>query len=127
MKEWSTCRRPLIVITFLTAIFLIALPLLAWAVNGNPAEEINLGPYALPLLLTVILGLIYNVVGAIPDRWKPLITIGVAVGLSMLVVAYKGEGWTFRLVVDYVLYGLMTGAAAIGLYESKRALFNPRA
>jgi hypothetical protein len=32
-----------------------------------------------------------------------------------------------RLIVDYLLFGLMTGDAAIGLYEGKRATGkNPR-
>ena len=89
-------------------------------------EEIKLGAYGLPFLLTIGLGIIYLVAKSIPDRIKPLITIGVAIGLSLLALGYAGMPWTFKLVVDYVLYGLIMGAAAIGIYESKRAVFNPR-
>lgn len=116
----------LIIFEIVIGIVLIAVVVVAYAAGADPAEQIKLGPYALPLLLVVTLGIIYNIFGAIPDRWKSLITIGTAIGLSLLVLVYKGEPLVFRMIVDYVLYGLMTGAAAIGLYESKRALFNPR-
>jgi len=89
-------------------------------------EEVKLGQYAIPVLLMVILGFIYKVVPEIPDRWKPLISAGLGVCLGLAAVLYAGKEWTFVNVVDYVLYGFMGGASAVGLYEVNRAIRKPR-
>lgn len=88
--------------------------------------EIGIGHYSLPVILTVILGVIYKAVPTIPDRWKSLITIGVGLLLGIGAMFYTELPITPKLIIDYLLVGLMVGAAAIGLYEGKRAVTNPR-
>ena len=68
----------------------------------------------------------YKAIPTIPDRWKSLITIGVGLALGMGAMLYTELSVSPRLVIDYLLVGLMVGAAAIGLYEGKRAVANPR-
>lgn len=88
--------------------------------------EVTIGHYSLPVILTVILGVIYKAVPAIPDNWKSLITIGVGLLLGIGAMLYTELPVTPKLIIDYLLIGLMVGAAAIGLYEGKRAIKNPR-
>ena len=88
--------------------------------------EIGIGHYSLPVILTVILGVTYKVVPAIRDRWKSLITIGVGLLLGIGAMLYTELPITLKLIIDYLLIGLMVGAAAIGLYEGNRSVRNPR-
>lgn len=93
--------------------------------------EINFGPYALPVLLTVFLAIIYKLAGnpdgtsTIPDRAKPIIAILLGIGLAIIGMFYAGLKPTFKVIVDYVLYGLMMGASAVGLWEGFRATVHP--
>ena len=106
---------------------IIAFPLLALAANGGPEDEVKLGAYALPVILMVVLGAIYKMVETIPDRCKPIVAIGVGIALGLVGMHYAAKPWTFPNIVDYVLYGLMAGAASVGLYEMNRAVRKPRA
>lgn len=89
-------------------------------------QEVNIGQYSIPAVLMVVLAIIYSISGAIPDRWKPLIAVAAGIGLGVLGLLYAGAALTVRSVMDYLLYGFMTGAAAVGLYEVNRALRRPR-
>jgi chromate transport protein ChrA len=116
----------MIIVVAILALVLF-LPALALAQDVAPGEEITLGQYALPLILMVVLGAIYKMAGgAISDRFKTPIALLVGIGLSMVALAYAQIGWSIRVVIDYGLYGLMTGAAAVGLYELNRAMRKPR-
>lgn len=88
--------------------------------------EISIGHYSLPVILTVILGVVYKSVPTIPDRWKSLITIVVGLLLGIGAMFYTELPVTPKLVIEYLLVGLMVGAAAIGLYEGQRTITNPR-
>lgn len=89
--------------------------------------EIGIGQYSIPIILSVILGVIYKSFPEVPDRWKPLITIAVGLVLGMGAMFYTEQPVTLKLIMDFLLLGLMGGAAAIGLYEAKRAVGkNPR-
>jgi len=85
-------------------------------------EEIRLGQYALPVLITVILGLVYKIATAIPDRLKPVISVLIGIGLGLYAIEYAGKPWTLIIVTDYVLYGFMVGASAVGLYEISKTV-----
>jgi len=89
-------------------------------------EELQLGQYAFPVILTIILGMIYKIIPSIPDRIKVVISVLVAMTLSLIPIAYKGILWTFPVIVDHLLYGIMAGASAAGIYELSRAIRNPR-
>ena len=88
-------------------------------------QEINFGQYAVPVVLTVILGLIYKVATTIPDRAKPIIAILAGVGLGVLGMFYNAVDPVLKNIVDYVLYGFMTGCSAVGLWEITRATVHP--
>lgn len=88
--------------------------------------EVSFGGYAMPVVLSLILGIVYRFTGVIPDKWKALVAIVCGMALGNLGLAYAGLGWTVVNLVDYNLYGLMTGAAAIGLYELQRTATRPR-
>ena len=88
-------------------------------------DDITFGGYAVPLILTVILAIVYKFV-TFGDRYKALLAVGVGIGLGILAIPYKGLDWTVVYVVDYALYGFMTGAAAVGIYELQRTVTKPR-
>lgn len=79
--------------------------------------EINFGQYSLPVLITVFLAITFKAVPSISDAVKPFIAIFLGIGLGVVGMFYAGLAPTFPIVVDHVLYGLMTGAAAVGLWE----------
>ncbi|MHC5059203.1 MAG: hypothetical protein ACYTKD_31505 [Planctomycetota bacterium] len=81
-------------------------------------EEIQFGAYALPVVLMVLLGLVYRMVGEnIPNRWKSVMAVFCGVGLGLAGIAYNEQPWTAKVIIDYALYGFMQGAAAVGLWE----------
>ncbi|NIP33137.1 hypothetical protein GWN26_09245 [Candidatus Saccharibacteria bacterium] len=89
-------------------------------------QEIALGQYSIPVILTVVLTLIYKMT-VVPDRVKALVAIGIGVVLGIIGMVYNAAPpYTAKLVIDYALYGFMTGAAAVGLYEGVRTFSNPR-
>lgn len=87
--------------------------------------EVSFGGYALPVVLTVLLSFVYRVV-TVSDRWKAPIAIVCGVALGMVGLAYQGLPWTVVNIVDFVLYGFMTGAGAVGIYEMTRSVTRPR-
>ncbi len=90
-------------------------------------EEVQFGQYAVPVILTVALGIIYRLVGSnIPDRFKAVIAVVCGIGLGILAIPYNGLPWNVVNIVDHVIYGLMVGASAVGLYELQRTVTKPR-
>ena len=89
--------------------------------------EVTYGQYAMPVILTVILGLIYKVAGdCIPDRIKPVLAVMIGLSLGILWIPYNGLDWSVKEIVDHLIYGLMVGASAVGLYELQRSAVKPR-
>ena len=88
-------------------------------------EEVTFGQYAVPVVLTVILGIVYKF-ASVPDRWKSLIAVLLGIGLGILAIPYKMLPWTVVNIVDHTIYGLMVGASAVGLYELQRTVIKPR-
>jgi len=89
-------------------------------------QEIKFGAYALPVILTVILGIVYKLV-PFSDKYKAVLAVLVGIGLGILSIPYKGIPWNIVTIVDACIYGLMVGASAVGLYELQRTVTNPRA
>ena len=88
-------------------------------------EDITFGQYALPVILTVILGIVYKFL-SFGDKYKALLAVVIGMGLGILSIPYKGMPWTVVTTVDALIYGLMVGASAVGLYELQRTVTNPR-
>lgn len=87
--------------------------------------EVSFGGYALPVVLTVLLSFVYRVI-TVNDRWKAPLAIVCGIALGLVGLAYQGLPWTVVNIVDFVLYGFMTGAGAVGIYELQRAATRPR-
>lgn len=87
--------------------------------------EVEFGAYAVPVILTVILGIIYKFI-TFGDKYKALFAVLIGIGLGILAIPYKGLDWTVVSLVDHMIYGLMTGASAVGLYELQRTVTKPR-
>jgi hypothetical protein len=91
-------------------------------------EEISFGQYALPVILMVGLAFFYKIfdkadgTSYIPNRLKPLIAISLGMLLGIVAMFYNGIQPIFKNVVDYVLYGFMAGAGAVGLWEGFSAV-----
>ncbi len=88
-------------------------------------DEVTFGQYALPVLLTVLLGFLYKFV-SIPDKFKAGIAVICGMGLGILGIVYNGIPWSAVNIIDHLIYGFMMGAAAIGIYEVTRTKLNPR-
>jgi len=50
----------------------------------------------------------------------------VGIALALVGLEYSGKAWALKTIVDYVLYGFMVGASAIGIYEIQRTVHKPR-
>ncbi len=118
------------IMTFVFFFLLTLCAMTAWAqAAGATSQEISFGQYALPVILMVVLSFVYKVAGQqgdtpgmISNRFKPIIAIFIGVGLGIVALFYNAIApITFKVVVDYVLYGFMTGCSAIGLWEGFKA------
>jgi len=90
-------------------------------------ESIAIGAYTVPVLLSILLGIIYKLFGTIPDKWKALVAICAGILIGLVAMLYNVEAITLKTVIDYVLFGLMAGASSVGLYEGVyRTVKNPR-
>ena len=81
-------------------------------------DELQFGAFTLSVIIAVVLGVCYKLVGDkhLTDRMKVLIAMGVGVGLGVVSVPYAGLEWTVVNIVNNVLSGFMSAAAASGLY-----------
>lgn len=85
-------------------------------------NQIMLGKYSLPFILSIILGLVFKRTG-IADDLKPYISmvIGVAAGVGAMFYNEIYSAVDFPMIADYVLAGGMAGSAAVGIYEMNKA------
>lgn len=80
-------------------------------------EFVKFGAYALPFLMTTFLAIIFSFVD-FSDKLKNAIALLLGIGLAIAYIPYKGIPWTFVNIFDYALYGLIQGAAAVGLWKT---------
>lgn len=87
----------------------------------NP-DNIMLGKYSLPFILSIILGLVFKKT-KLADDWKPYIAAlcGCALGIGAMFYNHTIDLVSFKLVADYLLSGLIAGTAATGIYEMNKA------
>ena len=86
-------------------------------------QELAIGAFGVSVLLSVILRMLYNTF-EIGNRGKPWIAVGVGIVLGIVVMYYNlpaGVCVGFKLIVDHVLGGFMTGATAVGMYEMTKS------
>lgn len=91
-------------------------------------NELAIGQISASVVLSIVLGLIYKTF-TVPDKYKAFIAIIIGIGLGIVAMYYytpAGQACTFKMCVDYVLSGFMTGATSVGLYEATRTVTNPR-
>lgn len=84
-------------------------------------NQIMLGKYSLPFILSMVLGLLYKKT-KITDDLKPYIAAacGVALGVAAMFYNESTASINFAMVADYVLAGGLGGAAATGIYEMNK-------
>ena len=84
-------------------------------------NQIMLGKYSMPFILSIILGLVYKR-AEISDDLKPYIAMVVGVGIGVAAMFYN-EAYAainFPIIADYILAGGMAGSAAVGIYEMRK-------
>lgn len=82
-------------------------------------QELAIGAFGVSLVINVILRMLYNTF-SIPNKLKPWIAVTIGILLGIVALFYTLPVDTpvdFKMVVDHVLGGFMTGATAVGMYE----------
>jgi len=87
---------------------------------------ITFGPYVLPfpVALTAILSIFYSMFNAkdgtnlLSDRVKNMIALLMGMGFGILIMVDKETAITARVFIGWLIFGLLEGAAAVGLYKS---------
>jgi len=95
-------------------------------------EELQLGQYGVPVILTVLLGFVYKVINLGDEvgsnRIKVILSVVCGIALGLLALVYKCQLpdskliFNFVSIVDYILYGFMLGCSAIGIYELQKGV-----
>jgi len=82
-------------------------------------QNLAIGGVFATVLINVFLRLIYLNFD-VPNPWKPRVAVMLGVVVGVVAIYYNlapGATVTFRMVVDHVIMGAMSGASAVGLYE----------
>jgi hypothetical protein len=86
-------------------------------------EPVTMGNFALSALLTLAVGVFYQFfqkadgTSTISDPWKTRIVILTGMGLGILALFYNSIPLTTSNIVTYVVSGLQTGLASIGIWK----------
>ena len=86
-------------------------------------EEIKLGQYALPYVIMVLLALAYKPfdnpdgTSGIKDWQKGYLAVAVGIAVGIVAMFYSNVAPTFKSYVDFILYGLEKGFAAVGVFK----------
>jgi len=78
--------------------------------------EIQIAGYAGAALMMVLLAITYKIFD-FSDKSKPLIAGGLGILLGIAALFYNEVQVTVKSVIEYAVIGLMTGAAAAGLWD----------
>ena len=89
---------------------------------------ITFGPYILPfpVALTAMLSIVYSIFNTadggnlLPERLKNLVALLIGVAFGLMVMVEKETAITARVCIGWVIFGLLEGAAAVGIYKSIR-------
>lgn len=86
-------------------------------------QGMAIGVFGVSIILSIMLRMIYNTIN-IPSKLKPWLAITIGIGLGIVVMYYNldpKEPIAFKLVIDHILGGFMTGATAVGMYEMTKS------
>ncbi len=83
-------------------------------------EELQLGSVGVSVVLSILLRMVYGTV-EIGSRAKPWISVGLGIGLAIVVMLMTAGVHDFKVVVSFVVQGFMIGATATGLYEMTKS------
>lgn len=92
-------------------------------------EEIKLGQYALPYVIMIFLALAYKPfdnpdgTSKIKDWQKGYLAVIIGIAIGIVALFYSSVVPSFKSYVDFILYGLEKGFAAVGVF--KIAQFTP--
>lgn len=92
-------------------------------------QEVSLGQYAVPFLITILLAFAFKPfdnqdgTSKVKDWLKGYIAAGIGILIGIVAMFYGGKAITFVSWVDYILYGFVQGTSAIGIF--KLAQFTP--
>ena len=87
-------------------------------------HEIMFGQYALSVILTAVMALVFMLckkddgTSCVSDKWKNLIVILVGLGLGVVSVWYLAKPATIVNVVTGLLDGFFTSMSAVGLWKT---------
>ena len=93
---------------------------------GRVRLDMALRYEGLPMILTVLLGVVYKLFPRVPDRFKVRIAVGLGLILGGVAIPIQPDPVTGNLIADFLLGGLMSGASAVGLCELQRTVSKPR-
>lgn len=82
-------------------------------------QELAIGAFGVSVILSILLRLLYNTF-QIPNKFKPWLAVFIGIVLGIVVMYYNKAPDAivgFKLIVDHILGGFMTGATAVGMYE----------
>jgi len=87
---------------------------------------LTFGPYVLPfpIALATFLSIFYSLfnqsdgTNILSDRFKNAVALVLGMGFGILVMLQKGLPVTVPNFVGWAVFGLLEGAAAVGLYKS---------
>jgi len=79
--------------------------------------EITFGEFTLSSVVVVLLGVTFQAVPQIPDRFKNLIALLFGLGLGLLGVICQELAWTPKIITLHCVAGVMYGVGAIGTYH----------
>jgi len=74
-----------------------------------------LGSIGVSVIISILLQLIFGTF-IIKNKLKPFISVFLGLGFGV-VCFYYDAGSGFKILIDYLVQGFMTGATAVGLYE----------
>ena len=82
-------------------------------------NQMKIGAYALPFILTAILSFVYALTDpdVIPNVWKKLIPVIVGISLTLLSFYQINPLLTLDMIINGVIMGFLLGTSSIGINQ----------
>lgn len=82
-------------------------------------EELQIGSVGVSVVLSILLRMIYGTWN-VSTKVKPWIATGIGILIAIVVMFSTLEVYPLKVIVSFIVQGLMTGATATGFYEMTR-------